>query len=143
MAFASLFRIGREDASGSSISTSGSDVDTTHSHGAAAAVGSAWEGLGSSGSRVISAIISRSCGERTDDGSCALFGKRASCGPKCDGDEVAARCAITGGSVCLVHFFFTRLISGIQECMRERTNLLIRLVGDVHGWIVMGKGRVL
>jgi hypothetical protein len=79
--------------------------------------------LGSSGSRVISAIISRSCGERTDDGSWVPFGKSAL-------DEVAEGCATTVETVCFFFFFhhaFDQRDSRLYAC--ERTNLLIRLVG--------------
>ena len=55
---------------------------------------------GSSGSRVLSAIISRSCGKKTKDDSWAAFGKSASEGSKCDDDEVVEGCATTRESVC-------------------------------------------
>jgi len=74
----------RDNASSSSFSTAGSDANAAHAHAAAAAAEAATEGLGSSGSKVISAIISRSSGERTDDEYWAPFGQRA-----LDDDEVA------------------------------------------------------
>jgi hypothetical protein len=79
--------------------------------------------LRSSGSRVISAIISRSSGDKTDDESCAPFGKSALV-------EVVEGWTTTEESVCFFFFWSQRVwISGIQECMREkRTNQLIRLV---------------
>ncbi len=90
-------------------SSAGSDANAAHAHAPVAAAEAALEGSGSSGSRVISAIISRSCGERTvdDDGSWAAFGKSASDGPKCADDAADVDiCASTERLVCFFNIFF-------------------------------------
>ena len=109
MALAFLGAIAWDDASSLTSSTAGSDVNAAHTHAPAAAAELLMKGpSGSSGSRVISAIISRSCGERTEDDSWAAFIKSASEGPKCDDDEVVDGCATTGESLRFFFFFPTR-----------------------------------
>jgi hypothetical protein len=92
------------DASLSSFFTADSDASAAHAHAPVAATEVAPEGSGSSGSSVISAIISRSCGERTEDVPWAAFGMSGSDGPKWDGDE--ADVDICAFSERLIFFFF-------------------------------------
>ncbi len=98
MAGASCFT----DASLSSFFTADSDANAAHAHAPVAATEVAPEGSGSSGSRVISAIISRSWGERTDD-VWAAFDMSESDGPKWDDDE--ADVDIFAFSERLIFFF--------------------------------------
>ena len=69
---------------------------------------------------MISAIISRSCGERTEEDSWAVLGKSASEGPKCDDDEVVEGSATTEESTC--NFFLIQRVesAGFKNvCVRK------------------------